>query len=1169
MSISVVGETHGNTGTGTLLSFDLSFHASAAAGDIMIVAAHVSGNTVTATSIEHIDGEPDDWTAVADGITFPVDQSTNSRIVGAWWRRLTQADIDNGLAPTIALSGAVTGGWSSITLRGQQLDTAVIGVAASAVASATSVTLGALTGVTVGSALVAFVHGRVAAGTAALTGWTPDADYTEIADHGTNRTTATNPNVRMACAYRLGVAQGNYSGDSFAPNATASLGSIVIEVLAEPLPSTTLVLASQVTPLVELRTGAGGSWTASDVRYGGPGGRAVVIHQGRDNEQANLGHATCTVTFDNRTGNYSPRNPLSSNYGKLRQNTGLRVGRPVASDTATRTASNGFGTSDSGHPWTVLGAVSPYSVASGKLTITANAVSTVYAGMLGGISARQGLIRADIAPGEVATGASMLAALMVQWQNTGLYYYGALVFQTGGTVDIAIVKRVDGVNTQISPIVSSLAYDASSSFHVELGFEDGALQLTIWDNADLTQTATTYALDDEAAGAGMIGVRASLSASNSNGTVVFTFDNLRFDSMRFAGEVPSWEPVWDTTGNDATATVTAHGVTSRIGTGQKAIRSAVYRYLTDPDWDPDGRLVAAWPLEDGPLATAAQPAVGAGTFRAFSGTHPSGAVITNPEFGSGHLAPWLPPVLSWSRRDGIAIMYGPVSMPDFSDTEYNIEFLVNLSLDSAALIVDSNPSYIDGSSGWPQLTIDPVGREVKVSMNGEPESSTSVPELFDGNVHYIRWSVEQSGGFGAWGVEVDGTLTEFGTTGGPFTVDAPRHVALVVDPTGTEGGAVSVGYLSIWHGEPTYNPALSQQAGVGYAGETAYERGERLADEVDLLFVGRNSADDTELMGPQGLRPLLTAIEEIEGVDRGLLFEPANVFPAIGYRSRESMIGQAIALTLSYSNHELAAVPRLRDDLSLVVNDVTVTKIDGSARGYAVTAGPLSTAAPPDGVGTYDRPLQVNVYDETQCQRIAEWVAGNGTVDAARVPAVRLALHRSAFIATLINDTLNLSHGDRISISDMPTTFLPPGDVTGLMVGWTEEFDQFEHYITPNLIPDEVWSEIGVWGDSATDTESRWDTESSTVTSDFDAGTDTSLSVTTAADKSLWVTTATDATAFPFNIQAAGVVLEVTAIVGASSPQTFTVTAAPVNGIEKTIAAGESVSLADPVYWGW
>lgn len=57
----------------------------------------------------------------------------------------------------------------------------------------------------------------------------------------------------------------------------------------------------------------------------------------------------------------------------------------------------------------------------------------------------------------------------------------------------------------------------------------------------------------------------------------------------------------------------------------------------------------------------------------------------------------------------------------------------------------------------------------------------------------------------------------------------------------------------------------------------------------------------------------------------------------------------------------------------------------------------------------------------------------------------------------------------------------------------------------------------------------------------------------------------TDPAEFPFEIQASGVFLLVTAISGTASPQTFTVVQTPTNGVEKTIPAGADTRLAHPI----
>lgn len=81
----------------------------------------------------------------------------------------------------------------------------------------------------------------------------------------------------------------------------------------EPLPIT-VELGEIVTP---------GVWTdvTSDVRVSA----GIQITRGRADESSDAAPQTCTLTFDNRLGKYSARNPAGPFYGKLGRNTLLRV----------------------------------------------------------------------------------------------------------------------------------------------------------------------------------------------------------------------------------------------------------------------------------------------------------------------------------------------------------------------------------------------------------------------------------------------------------------------------------------------------------------------------------------------------------------------------------------------------------------------------------------------------------------------------------------------------------------------------------------------------------------------------------------------------------------------------------------------------------------------------
>ncbi|MEV4271935.1 hypothetical protein [Micromonospora aurantiaca (nom. illeg.)] len=223
MAVSYVGATS-DTSVTTATTFPTSFPAGWAAGDVAILAGHISAANLTMSPGAG-------WSAVP-GISNPVDQGANSRAY-VWYRVLQSGDS----APTITGSGAITGGWEMVVLR----DTAASPfgqVGTNSTAAGTSVALPSLTGVAAGSALVGIAHARVATGTLP-NGINWDAAYTEVTDVSTSRATSA-ANLRNASAYRLIASAGTYGGESVAVNNSISSSMIaaLIEVLQGSVPGT-------------------------------------------------------------------------------------------------------------------------------------------------------------------------------------------------------------------------------------------------------------------------------------------------------------------------------------------------------------------------------------------------------------------------------------------------------------------------------------------------------------------------------------------------------------------------------------------------------------------------------------------------------------------------------------------------------------------------------------------------------------------------------------------------------------------------------------------------------------------------------------------------------------------------------------------------------------------
>jgi hypothetical protein len=328
----------------------------------------------------------------------------------------------------------------------------------------------------------------------------------------------------------------------------------------------------------------------------------------------------------------------------------------------------------------------------------------------------------------------------------------------------------------------------------------------------------------------------------------------------------------------------------------------------------------------------------------------------------------------------------------------------------------------------------------------------------------------------------------------------------------------------------------------------------RLASEEAVPVSLWGDSTVQEQVGPQSPDTLLTLLEEAADVDGGILYERRDAV-SLAYRDRISLYNQPVALALDYNVSGHVAPPlEPMDDDQKVRNDVTVTRNGGSSERATLDAGPLSTQAPPNGVGVYEESVTLNLYDDDQPERHANWRLHLGTVDEARYPVVNLNL---AAAPSLIDAVTMLESGDRIQIAN-PPAWLPPGPIDLIMQGYQEVIGHPTDWdVQLNCTPASPWT-IAITDDAV---YGRPDTDGSQLAAGA-TSTATSLSVATTTGL-LWITTAAAPAEFPFDITVGGERMRVTGITGSSSPQTFTVVRS-INGVVKAQAAGTDVRLADP-----
>jgi hypothetical protein len=609
--------------------------------------------------------------------------------------------------------------------------------------------------------------------------------------------------------------------------------------------------------------------------------------------------------------------------------------------------------------------------------------------------------------------------------------------------------------------------------------------------------------------------------------------------VRFTGEVPAWPQAWDKPGKNVWTSIEPAGVMRRLGQGASPLRSAPRRAI-----EASGP-VAYWPLDDGKQATTAAAA---------AGEYPLRPSIGATEFGHTRPAEWLETL----PRFPDSSLKGRVHMPGFTD-EWGIGSIVdpedssNFPFISVQHRDEPNEGRISQSlfvlsstllrSAWTFFPDDGG------SSSGDDFDWVIPADFFDGRPHWWELRLNQDGSNIDHAVYVDGvalTLAAGTAQISSRTLEAPYLASI-----GGDGEDV-LGHFAVWDDLAAMDDVAA--AALGHPGEAAGRRIERLCDEQGVAFSSAGDLDDTAAMGPQPIDTFLELLGEAADADLGILHEPRDSL-GLAYRTRVDLYNQAATLELPYVG-VFGSLPEPVDDDQAVRNDITVKRPEGSSARAQLLTGALSVQPPPDGVGRYDTSADVNVAGDGFLPEQASWRLHLGTVDEARYPRIHLNLAGTAFKASGSMSTAAkaLDIGDRLTV-DNPPAWLPPGPISQLAQGFVETIGNNTWDIEVNCTPESPWQvaeyEATAGGDY------RYDTAGSTLAAEFDAGTDTSMSVDVDV-LPLWTT---DDAETPFDIECGGVRLTVTDITGSSSPQTFTITQAPVNGIEKTIPAGTAVSL--------
>ncbi len=900
-----------------------------------------------------------------------------------------------------------------------------------------------------------------------------------------------------------------------------------------------------------------GTWT--DVTSLVYGREDLVVARGRSDEAGQVDRSTAKFQSNNRSGNLSPRNPTGTWYGLIGRNTRMRA--------RLSPSSPGYLLM----PVELDGAETPDSA---NLSIT------------GDID-----IRIDVAAADWGAVQSGLCNKFVAGGNQRSW---SLAKKPDGIFSFS--WSADGSTTITKVSTAAITPPAAGgrlALRVTLDVDNGAAGNDVkfytsdtiagtWTQLGTTVTTagTTSIFDSTApvqfgranAGIGLVGkiyafklfqgiagtLRADVNVDDEEAgapsfvdgqglTWTLVGDASVVDpAVRFHGEISEWPQRWDISGADVYVPLEASGILRRLGQGASPLKSTLYRGYTSASFTPR----AYWPCEDGTDATQIASALGgkpmSAIVQAAGGTTPA-------SFSSftGFKCSEPIPTLGNTEWTG--------TVPAYAGTgKVQVFFLMHIPTGAAAVGADIVNVYTNGTVWFWRLSYAASDGGLKFEAfdsDGSVLFTNTTGFFVNDKLLRVDIELQQNGANIDWDVatlEV-GAASGLVTSGTLNSRTISRCNQVRFNIGGDLGSDIAIGHISV-HDQVRSLFDLYPEL-QAYSGETAGRRIVRLCGEENIGFRAVGNPDLSTPLGsqlPKTLVDLLREAAESDGgilaeSDGGILYEPRDMF-GLAYRTREDLYRQAAGLALDYAAAHLSGIEPTDDDQQ-TRNDITCKRVEGSSFRLVQDTGPLSVAAPPAGVGRYDEEVALSLQTDDQLPDQVGWRLHLGTVDEARYPTLSVDLARAPFVASsaLSLAAQDLDVGDRLTVAN-PPAWLPPDLISQLAQGFVETMSNFTHRVDVNCSPETPWAQPAVYNDSL----SRYSSDGSTLNGSL---TTTATSVSVAFTGPIWSHADGD-----FQIKVAGEVMTVTAVAGAASPQTFTVTRS-VNGVVKAHSSGETVTL--------
>lgn len=607
--------------------------------------------------------------------------------------------------------------------------------------------------------------------------------------------------------------------------------------------------------------------------------------------------------------------------------------------------------------------------------------------------------------------------------------------------------------------------------------------------------------------------------SNSNRWITVGNSVVSNRRYRFHGEVAEWPTSWDSTGTWIVTAATGAGVQKRLERGNSPV-SAMRRYhtkgiITDPGaFERFATPYAYWPLEDEK-----------GAFELASGlpSKPAMQVYGNPDFegGDGNKFNESSPLIKLNgAKFGGRITGNPRDYADIRWIQYSPTDIAAGSTVMELFSTSSTNRFVlsyEATDTW-RIQGYAEGDAGASSWDSGNQTITTNGELMHNRLTLSQDVVDILGVPTAV-IDIEMTSydvlgTELGSWTDQFLIAAfGRPYRININPDGDLTDSY-IGHVAVYGADsPTFTDPLN-----AYHYETAGRRIHRLCKEEGVGFRHIGTLSETVFMGYQDVDTPFSAMSSATVSEDGFLIDPLDSF-GIELRTTRSMLGQAAHVTLSYTGDDLSGELRPQDDDSYILNDFTANRGGAGGARFRRTDGKLSVNAPPAGVSPYESGQSYSLAHEGQCVDLASWHVYRGTLDEERYTRIELALENLRIAADddLAERILLIDVGDRVDITDTPD-FLESDDIRQIVIGYEEWFDQFQHAVKLNTLPERIYetAEYDAWR--------HFDADATVLYQDITASAEQVVFNTDDAPQ--WTS---DVEAMPFDVRVDGEVMRVVA----------------------------------------